>query len=115
MTPGGTYDWRSVEMQRWLLLYVLIDRQSRLSTSRSPRTIMDELGPNAGDRLSRWASNCRSGYYIVTVRTLATDRLEGSAERESGPQGRLTLGRAKTWKVPIERMLSPGGHRGRNC
>lgn len=38
------------------------------------------------------ASNCRSGYYTVTVRTLAADRLEGYAERGSGPKGTAKLG-----------------------
>lgn len=38
------------------------------------------------------ASNCRSGYYTVTVRTLATDRPEGYAERGSGPKGTAKLG-----------------------
>lgn len=82
-----------------------VDRQTIEAFDKS--LITNIILPDCRGSSESMASNCRSGYYTVTVRTLATDRLEGYAERGSGPQGRPNWGRAKTWKVPIERMLFP--------
>lgn len=105
LAPGGDADMSNTVLYNEYLIEAL---DKSLMTSI--------ILPDCRESSESMASNCRSGYYTVTVRTLAADRLEGYAERGSGPQGRAKLGAREDLEGSNrKKCFSQRGHRGRNC